>query len=69
MDISWHLPAFDSSGMLLDYDYDGIPDVFEDRNGNGVYDSSAGETDWFSTYNSILGIGPGIGLTVFTPLR
>ena len=68
LDISWHLPALDGYGMLLDSDGDGIPDIFEDRNGNGVYDSSLGETDR-ATYNSILGIGPGTGLTVFTPLK
>jgi hypothetical protein len=68
LDISWHLPALDSSGLLLDQDGDGIPDAFEDRNGNGVYDSTLGETDW-STYNSLFGIGPGPGLVVFTPLK
>ena len=50
----------------LDYDGDGLPDYFEDRNGNGAYDSSSGETDW-QTSNS--GINGAAGLQVFTPLK
>ena len=31
---------------LFDGDGDGLPDYLEDRNGNGAYDSGAGESDW-----------------------
>ena len=55
---------------LYDGDGDGIPDYQENRSGSGSYDPSpgSGETDW-QTYNSLLGIGSGPGLKVFTPLR
>jgi len=57
-----------STGLLADYDSDGLFGVFEDWNSNGSYDSASGETDW-QTYNSKYGIGPGPGLIVFTPLK
>jgi len=44
LDIGYHYVATDGYGVPLDYDSDGIPDYWEDFNGNGVVDS--GETDW-----------------------
>ena len=66
--------SWDYSGYLrptgiqtpFDTDGDGLPDYFEDRNGNGAYDSGSGETDW-QTSNS--GISGAAGLQVFTPLK
>jgi PAS domain-containing protein len=46
VDIGYHLVATDANGNPLDYDGDGSPDYFEDRNGNGTPDS--GETGWQS---------------------
>ncbi len=44
VDIGFHYVATDGIGTPLDYDGDGIPDYWEDGNGNGSVDS--GETDW-----------------------
>lgn len=44
VDIGPHWVALDASGNLQDYDGDGVPDYYEDWNGNGSVDS--GETDW-----------------------
>jgi hypothetical protein len=44
VDIGFHYVATDANGTPLDYDGDGIPDYWEDGNGNGSLDS--GETDW-----------------------
>ena len=44
VDIGFHYVAADGNGNPLDYDGDGLPDYFEDRNGNGVTDT--GETNW-----------------------
>jgi hypothetical protein len=50
-----------------DYDGDGIPDYFEDTNGNGAYD--AGDlTDW-RTYNSANALNGNQRFQVFTPLK
>jgi len=46
LDIGFHYVALDGNGNPNDYDTDGLPDYFEDRNGNGSVDS--GETDWRS---------------------
>jgi hypothetical protein len=46
VDIGHHYVATDGNGVPLDYDGDGVPDYWEDRNGNGSVDS--GETDWQS---------------------
>ena len=48
----------------LDYDGDGSPDYYEDRDGDGSVDS--GETDWQSSNSGISGAA---GLQVFTPLK
>jgi len=66
LDIGFHYVALDGNGNPLDYDGDGLPDYFEDRNGNGAYDSSSGETDWQSSNSGINGAA---GLQVFTPLK
>jgi hypothetical protein len=39
---------------VADNDLDGLPDYFEDRNGNGILNT--GETDWEITYNSANGL-------------
>jgi len=44
VDIGCHYVALDGNSNPLDYDGDGLPDYFEDRNGNGVSDT--GETNW-----------------------
>lgn len=47
LDIGYHFVAADpTTGLPLDTDGDGVPDDFEDRNGNGTVDS--GETGWQS---------------------
>jgi hypothetical protein len=46
VDIGYHYVGVDASNLPLDYDGDGLPDYFEDRNGNGVVNT--GETDWQS---------------------
>jgi hypothetical protein len=44
VDIGPHYVALNTSGNPQDTDSDGLPDYFEDWNGNGSVDS--GETDW-----------------------
>jgi len=66
VDIGFHYVAVDGNGVPVDTDGDGLPDYFEDRNGNGTYDSGSGETDWQSSNNGTSG-GP--GLQTFTPLK
>jgi hypothetical protein len=44
VDIGFHYVATDAYGVPFDYDNDGVPDYWEDTNGNGVLDS--GEVDW-----------------------
>jgi hypothetical protein len=67
VDIGFHLIAVDTAtGLPLDYDGDGLPDYFEDRNGNGVYDPGASETDWANSPNGTTGT---TGLQVFTPFE
>ena len=66
VDLGYHHASTDANGIPLDQDLDGIIDVFEDRDGDGLLDS--GETNW-QEYNSLFGIGPGPGLVVFTPLK
>jgi hypothetical protein len=66
VDIGYHYVAVDASGNLLDTDGDGMPDYFEDTNGNGIFDS--GDLgDWLvSPFN---GLSRTAGLQVFTPLK
>jgi hypothetical protein len=46
VDIGFHYVAVSSSGQPIDTDGDGLPDYFEDANGNGSTDT--GETGWSS---------------------
>jgi hypothetical protein len=48
----------------FDTDGDGLPDYFEDRDGDGTVDT--GETDWQQSENGTTG---STGLRVFTPLE
>lgn len=67
LDIGFHYVAVNpSTGLPLDVDGDGLPDYFEDRNGNGQIDS--GESDW-TTYNSLFDVQGSTGLVVFTPIK
>ena len=66
VDAGFHYVAVNGQGQPIDTDGDGLPDYFEDRNGNGVYDSSQGETDW-NTSNSL--VASPAAVIVFTPLR
>jgi hypothetical protein len=66
LNIGAHPIATDAAGIPLDTDSDGVPDYWEDRNGDGSL--TTGETDW-QTYNSPNGLQSGAGLQVFTPLK
>ena len=46
VDLGFHYVALGAGGTALDYDSDGLPDYWEDSNGNGSYDPSLSETDW-----------------------
>jgi hypothetical protein len=67
LDIGFHYVGV-TNGVPIDTDGDGLADWSEDRNGNGVFNASAGETDWQS-YNSLFGLIGSPGLQVFTPLK
>jgi hypothetical protein len=66
VDIGLHYVATDASGQPLDTDGDGLPDYFEDRDGDGTYDTGTNETDWQTSENGTTGTA---GLQVFTPLE
>ena len=66
VDIGFHYVAVDGSSIPADTDGDGFQDYWQDRNGNGAYDSSLDETDWQTSNN---GTGGGPGLQTFTPLK
>jgi hypothetical protein len=66
VDIAFHYVALDSNHLPMDTDGDGIPDYLEDRNNNGTYDSSLGETDW---QHSVSGLTGTTSITVYTPLK
>ncbi len=50
-DVGFHYVALNASAQPADSDNDGWPDYLEDKNGNGIFDSGSGETDW-QTSNS-----------------
>jgi len=68
LDIGPHYVALNQYGIVVDSDGDGVPDYYEDRNGNGSYDAGSGESDW-QTYNSPNGLLSSPSLKVFTPLK
>jgi hypothetical protein len=68
LDVGFHYVATDANGVPLDADADGLPDYFEDANGNGAGTPDAGETDWDNGYNSPNAL-PGGGLVIYSPLR
>src|SRR5712692_6802154 len=51
-----HRVATDAAGNPLDFDGDSLPDWYEDRDGDGVFDAAAGESDWQNAYNSTNGL-------------
>jgi hypothetical protein len=59
VDIGFHYAATDANGTPLDYDGDGVPDYWEDWNGNGGVDS--GETDWLNASD------PGLKIFITRP--
>jgi hypothetical protein len=69
VDIGYHSVALTGSGQPVDTDGDGLPDYFEDRNGNGGATPDSGETDWDNVYNSPNGLTGSPALSVFTPLN
>jgi hypothetical protein len=67
VDIGYHYVAtLPGTAIPQDTDGDGIPDYLEDRNGNGVHDPGAGETNWQQSENGTTGVP---GLQVFPPLE
>jgi hypothetical protein len=48
VDIGFHAIALNSDGSYIDTDDDGLPDWFEDKNGNGTVETNApnNETNW-----------------------
>ncbi len=59
VDIGFHYVATTSSGFPIDTDSDGVPDYWEDGNGNGTVNS--GETDWQSATD------PGLKVLITRP--
>lgn len=66
VDIGFHYVAVNADGLPWDEDGDGYPDYQEDRNGNGVFDSNSGETDWGSSNTRL---NTSSFLFVYTPLK
>jgi len=60
VDIGPHYVALASNGNLFDYDADGVPDYYEDRNGNGTWES--GELNWQNGDTDGDGVGDGVEL-------
>jgi hypothetical protein len=66
LDIGYHYVATDANGKPIDSDGDGIADVLEDVNGNGL--GTDDPTSW-TNYSSPNGLSAGNSLKVFTPLK
>lgn len=66
VDIGFHYVGVNTNGLPWDEDGDGYPDYQEDRNGNGVFDSGSGETDWGSSNTRL---NTSSFLFVYTPLK
>ena len=66
VDIGFHYVAVDGNGLPWDVDGDGIPDVLEDADGDGLFDNDGSESDWTTSTNGTTG-SP--GLLLFTPLE
>ncbi len=66
VDIGFHYLASLPDGTPLDQDGDGLPDALEDRNGNGNYEATLGESDW---QHPASGLSSPASLEVFTPLQ
>ena len=64
VDIGVHYVAVDGTGLPVDTDGDGLPDYWEDVNGNGTADG--GEASWLTSPNGTTGQS---GLQVYTPLK
>lgn len=64
VDIGFHFVSTDASGVPIDQDGDGAPDVLEDRNGNNLLDP--GEASWTESSHGLIGLA---ALQVFTPLK
>ena len=47
VDIGYHYVAVSTNGVSIDTDGDGLPDYFEDKNGNSSVDT--GETSWLTS--------------------
>ena len=60
VDIGYHYVALDSNWIPLDYDSDGVPDYYEDFNGNGTWES--GELNWQDDDTDGDGVGDGAEL-------
>jgi len=68
VNLGFHYIATDANGNPLDFENDGVPDYWEDGDGDGSYDSGTGETDW-QAYNSANGLSNSPSLKVYTPLK
>ena len=66
LDLGRHYVAVDTNGKPIDTDGDGVPDYWEDRNGDGAATGDA--TSW-QAYDSANGLAAPAGLKIFTPLR
>jgi hypothetical protein len=66
LDLGRHYVAVDTNGKPIDTDGDGVPDYWEDRNGDG---SATGDATSWQAYDSANGLAAPAGLKIFTPLR
>ncbi len=57
VDIGYHYVAANGSNQPNDYDGDGLADYFEDKNGNGTYESASDLSHWNSADTDGDGLG------------